>query len=68
MNAARLEKSDRLRRVASLLKREKEFTTLEIAEGAKVCAVNSIVAELRCNGMDIRCRRVGDVWLYRRYA
>ena len=43
----------------------KERTTLDIVAYARVCAVNSCVAELRDNGFDIRCRRKGDVWFYR---
>lgn len=68
MKAARLEKSDRLRRVAMLLKRGSEYSTRAIIERARVCAVNSIVAELRANGLDIRCERRGDTWYYRRVA
>ncbi len=66
MNAARLSNSDRLRRVARLLKSGKTFSTLQIVRLARVCAVNSIVAELRANGMSISCQRRGDRWYYRR--
>ena len=65
MHAARLARSPRLRRVHALLTDGKEHSTLEIVNGAQVCAVNSIVAELRANGADINCRRTGDVWYYR---
>lgn len=65
MHAARLARSPRLRRVLALLSDGREHSTLEIVTGAKVCAVNSIIAELRVNGAEINCRRVGDVWLYR---
>ncbi len=64
MHSARIESSPRLQRVAALLADGCEYTTLEIVQAAQVCAVNSIVAELRANGLDIRCRRVGDVWIY----
>lgn len=59
MHAARIEKSARLLRVAELLSTGREFSTLEISQQARVCAVNSCVAELRHNGMDIRCQRRG---------
>ena len=42
-----------------------EYTTLDIVTGAQVCAVNSIVSELRSNGYDIKCQRRGDKWFYR---
>lgn len=65
MHAARLARSPRLRRVFAFLSDGKEHSTLDIVNGAQVCAVNSIIAELRVNGSDIECRRVGDVWYYR---
>ena len=64
MNAASIEKSARLGRVLDLLSQGGEFTTLDIIRHAEVCAVNSIVAELRCNGFDITCQRRGDKWFY----
>ena len=68
MNAASLSRSDRLRRVAALLRRGKEYSTMEIIQQAGVAAVSAAISELRCNGMDIRCQRRGDVWYYRRTA
>ena len=65
MNAANLKHSDRLQRVATLLKSGRPYSTMEIIRKAQVCAVNSIVAELRANGMDIVCNRLGNVWMYR---
>lgn len=64
MNAASIEKSARLGRVLDLLSQGGEFTTLDIIKQAEVCAVNSIVAELRCNGYGINCQRRGDKWFY----
>jgi hypothetical protein len=64
MNAASIEKSARLGRVLDLLSQGGEFTTLDIIRQAEVCAVNSIVSELRCNGFDITCQRRGDKWFY----
>jgi len=65
MNAASLETSKRLKRLFRFLKDGKEHTTLEIVQGARVCAVNSAVAELRANGVDVACNRQGAVWSYR---
>lgn len=64
MNAARLGQSDRLQRVKKFLSDRKPHSTLEIVKKANVCAVNSIVAELRANGIPIDCRRKGDRWYY----
>ena len=65
MHAASIEKSERLGRVLDLLSQGGEFSTLDIIRQAHVCAVNSIVAELRQNGFDINCQRKGDKWFYR---
>lgn len=67
MNAARIEKSKRLQRVDSLLSDGREYSTMQIIDAACVCAVNSVIAELRSNGRQITCRRVKDnIWLYKR--
>ena len=66
MHHANLNKSARLQRVAKVLKQHKRpLSTMEIIEKAKVCAVNSIISELRENGMKIDCQRSGDAWYYR---
>ena len=65
MRAARIATSPRLQRVAALLADGRTYTTLDIVQGAGVCAVNSAIAELRCNGYQIDCTRCGDVWSYR---
>ena len=64
MNAAYLERSARLQRVDELLADGLEHSTWEIVAGAQVCAVNSIIAELRANGRQIRCIRRGRRWYY----
>lgn len=64
MHAARLDKSDRLHRVLHLLSDGRPRTTREIVIGAHVCAVNSCIAELRENGVVVRCERKGDLWWY----
>jgi hypothetical protein len=68
MNSASLDRSARLKRVSKFLSDKKEHSTYEIVQKTKVCAVNSIVSELRDNGLDIRCQRRGDRWYYRMVA
>ena len=60
-HAALLENSPRLQRVAKFLGDKKTYTTLEIQLACQVCAVGSIVSELRDkkNGFDIICKRIG---------
>lgn len=65
MHYARITASPRLQRVAALLADGRTYTTLDIVQGAGVCAVNSAIAELRWNGYSIDCKREGDVWTYR---
>lgn len=65
MNSATLSKSHRLQRVKAVLRDRKAHSTRDLIRRAHVCAVNSCIAELRDNGMDIACRRHGDTWYYR---
>ncbi len=65
MNAAMLSNSNRLQRVLQYLSDGKEHSTLEIVHGYRVCAVNSIISELRLNGIAVACRRVRGVYFYR---
>ena len=65
MNYAKLDKSDRLRRVLSLLKDHRLHSTRDIIRRAHVCAVNSIISELRGNKKKITCKRVGGIYYYR---
>ena len=58
MHAARLDSSPRLLRVHALLADGLERSTLDIVRHARVCAVNSCIAELRANGAAIECRQV----------
>ena len=64
MHAARLSRSKRLQRVHALLSDGEWHSTRDIVHAAQVCAVNSIIAELRHNGCWIETRRrpalVGD--------
>lgn len=70
IHAARLSSSPRLQRVYRLLEGGDEHSTLDIVQKARVCAVNSIISELRLNGCTIGCRMEVDgegkrVWFYR---
>lgn len=70
MHAAHIDRSERLQRVEALLSDGAEHSTLDIVTGAQVCAVNSIISELRANGREIVCRQATGyagqrVWLYR---
>lgn len=64
MHHARIQASPRLQRVAAVLADGRAHSTLDIVQAAHVCAVNSIIAELRANGWHIACTRRGDVWWY----
>ena len=65
MHSANIDKSERLQRVLGLLWDGKFHTTREIIRRANVCAVNSIVAELRANGFKIECHRERNKWYYK---
>lgn len=65
MHAAALGSSPRLRRVLDVLGDGLEHSTYEVLHRAQVCAVNSIVSELRANGCEISCRRRADRFYYR---
>lgn len=66
MNARDIEKSEDLQRVGRLLLSGRRLSTWEVAQGARVCAVNSIMSELRDakNGWRIHCKRDGRYWYY----
>lgn len=64
MHAAKLSKSDRLKRVRTVLMDGMKHTTRDLIRKSHCCAINSIVSELRQNGMVIDCQRVGDRWFY----
>jgi hypothetical protein len=64
MNYANIEKSLRLQKVITVLKDKKWHSTMNIIKRADVCAVNSIITELRLNGFDIKCKREANKWLY----
>ena len=64
MNHASLAQSPRLQRVLAYLSDCKEHSTLEIAQGARVCAVSAAISELRENGIAVACRRQKGVYFY----
>lgn len=58
MHHARLNTSPRLRRTLKVLQEaQSEMTTYELSRAADICAVNSVIAELRENGAEITCRQ-----------
>lgn len=66
MHSAKLDTSKRLKRVAQLRSDGREHSTLDIVNAAKVCAVNSIISELRDNGLRIpKARREKGIYYYR---
>ena len=64
MRAANIHNSDRLQRVLAVLMDYKRHTTRDIIRNAHVCAVNSIISELRVNGVRILCERKGNKLFY----
>lgn len=64
MNAARISSSERLQRTDALLASGLEYSTLDIIQQAHVCAVNSIISELRANGRNIKCQRKNGLFYY----
>lgn len=58
MHFAKVETSKRLQKVLALLQDYRPLTTREIIREADVCAVNSIIGELRENGFQIICTHV----------
>lgn len=58
MHAAKIEDSPRLQKVLKYLRFHGVRTTMEIIQDCHVCAVNSIIAELRANNFTIDCQAV----------
>lgn len=59
MNYANVEKSPRLQRTLRVLRAGGWHSTRALMRAADICAVNSVVAELRANGFAIDTRCVG---------
>lgn len=58
MHHARLSKSPRLQRALRVMRAANgEISTYELSRRAEICAVNSVIAELRANGAEIDCRQ-----------
>lgn len=58
MHAARISRSPRLQRCLSALRKHPEgISTRDLIIEANICAVSSVVAELRVNGADIECEQ-----------
>jgi hypothetical protein len=66
MNARNILKNETLQRVGRLLLTRRRLSTREIRNGADVCAVNSIIAELNdpLNNWKIHCERDGKYFYY----
>ena len=64
MHAADPKKSERMKRFLKVLKRGGAYTTLQLQKQARVCAVNSIAAELRQRGKNIICTRKNGLYYY----
>jgi hypothetical protein len=65
MHAAKLENSARLRNVLRVLEcNKKPQSTMQLIQKSGHCAINSIVSDLRENGIDVKCKRDGDAWYY----
>ncbi len=69
MHNAQLKTSGRLQRVLAVLQDGQPKTTRQIIREGRCCAVNSIVSELRRNGIKIECKAVKKgVFQYRLIA
>lgn len=65
MHYAQLKNSKRLQRLLKVLEDGQKHSTFDIITEAKICAVNSAVAELRANGFNINCKRIAkNIWQY----
>jgi len=64
MNNAAIASSERLQRVMQVLADGQPHSTRDIIRAANVCAVNSVIAELREQGISIHCHRRGLAWYY----
>lgn len=67
INAASLGRSPRLQRALRALQDHGELSTMELVAYAQICAVNSVIAELRANGCRITCRQEFDPRTGRRF-
>lgn len=64
MNAARIERSDRLQRVLQVLTALPRPSSLEIQEIARVTAPGTCVSELRHAGYRVECKKERGIFYY----
>jgi len=65
MNAAKLENSKRLQRVLRVLKRNsKPQSTRQLIDKSGHLAISSIASELRCNGINVKCKCANGAYWY----
>lgn len=64
MHFAKIAKSNRLQRVLRCLMDGLSHSTRDIIREDNVCAVNSIISELRANGYGIDCKKSKGRFLY----
>lgn len=64
LHYADLSKSNRLQRVLKTLQDGCQHTTRDLIRKSGQCAINSIVSEIRANGIDVDCERRGNKWYY----
>lgn len=64
-HAARLSRSERLRKVAAFWSDGLWHSTMETIGHCNVCAVNSVAHELRVNGYNVETKCEDKVWFYR---
>jgi hypothetical protein len=65
MHYAKISKSKRLQRTLRVLSDGQEHSTRDIIRAADVCAVNSVISEIRRNGIPVRSCVKGGIWFYR---
>lgn len=64
MHSANVETSSRLQAVHNVLKDGKSHSTLDLIRESGMCAINSIISELRRNGIGVKCERDGRIYRY----
>ena len=64
MHFADISSSTRLQRILKVLQKGGKFTTRDLIRKSGQCAINSIVSEIRANGIAVECERVKNRWYY----
>lgn len=65
MHSANIETSSRLQSVLNVLRDGLPHSTRELIHASGMCAINSIISELRDNGIGVKCEREGRIYRYR---